>query len=161
MLKLALFAINDGCEAREKMLPEVLSEELKVDEIAIMQFTSSNFDEMVVQAKKEADYVVIAIDAVEGVNPTFSFFARKFFENHIRPIILVTNFDSTNANIATAETALGNIWSMQDDSLSYAELEFLTAYFSYDTCMSYDNKYKDNPGNGLSRCVFYANTLNG
>lgn len=160
MLKVALFTTNYSGEEREERLPGMLSEELREEEIEIIQFSSSDSEEKVAQAKKEADAVVLVIDAVDGINPIFSSFARMFFKNNIRPIVLITDFDSPDANVYTAEKALGNIWSKEDETLTYAELEFLTAYFSYYTCVSYDNKYKDNPGKGLSRCVFYADLLN-
>ena len=112
---------------------------------------------MVLQAKEDAYKVVLAIDAVMGQNPTFSRIGRMFFENNIRPIVLITNFDLPNADVDSAERALGDVWALEDDSLPLSHYKFLTAYFSYDTGETYENSHKSNPGKGLAECIFYSN----
>ena len=169
MYKIALFAYNDtyfsgldddlceDIETKEEALPSMLAEELKKYDYEILEFSpSASFEQMAEQAYREAYKTVIVIDAAVGFNPTFAHIGRLLFKHKIRPIVLVTNFDSPYANVENAVMALGNVWSLEDDSLPLSNYSFMTAYYSYETSMSYSNTYKSDPGRGLERCIFYS-----
>ena len=134
MFKIALIAVNEDCENRETYLRDYLTGKIALySECEVLDFSNLSIDEMVELAKKEADKTIIVFDAVRGMNTLFAYTARKLYEADLRPILLISNSDSKNADIASANTSLAEIWSLEDPSLESWDLYFHNMYFSYNT----------------------------
>lgn len=133
MFKIALFAVNDCCEIRERSLKAYITKEMaSYLGFEVMDFTGLSHDEMVDLAKEEADRTIIVFDAVRGMNLGFSHAASKLHGAGIHPILLISNSDHQNADISQADTSLAEIWSLEDPTLESWDLNFHKLYFSYD-----------------------------
>lgn len=133
MIKVALFAVNEDCEEREERLRDYITKKAAADYgDDVIVFSDCSIDRMVRLAKEEADRTIIVFDAVRGMNASFAYAARKLYAEDIRPILLISNSDQTDADISSADIALAEIWSSEDPSLESWDLYFHNLYFSYD-----------------------------
>ena len=142
MFKIALIAVNEHCEKREKTLKEYLTRKMaSYSGVEVIDFTNLSIDEMINLAKEEADRTIIVFDAERGMNTMFAYAARKLYQEDIHPTLLISNSDNENADISSANTSLAEIWSSEDPSLESWDLNFHNIYFSY-TKMGIDTSAK-------------------
>lgn len=128
MFKVAIIAVNEGCEEREKWLQSYLAEKLAIHkEVELMNFSNLSVDKMIQQAQ-EADRTIIVFDAVRGMNSMFAHAATELYRNNIKPILLIANCEFADE---TAEKSLVNIWSHEANFESW-QLKHKTLYFSYE-----------------------------
>jgi len=131
MIKIALIAVNEHCENREEHLINYITKMTSSFDIQVIDFTNKSIDDMIKLAKAKADRTIIVFDAIRGMNASFAYAARKLYEEHIHPILLISNSDSENADISSANTSLAEIWCLEDPSLESWDLNFHNIYFSY------------------------------
>jgi len=131
MVYVSIIAVNDNCEEKEKTLKEFFNEKFKnLAKYEMIELKSNKFDDIIEECK-EVGQVILVFDAVEGKNPSFSYIAKKFFKNEIRPILLIADCDNENANIKEADNALAEIWKNECPWLDESLLYFDNLYFSY------------------------------
>ena len=134
MFKLAFNAVNEGCEKREKQLKNYIKKQAaSYSGVKVINFADLSIDDMIKSAKANADRTIIVFDAERGMNIRFSYAASKLHEAGIHPILLISNSDNENADLYEANTALAEIWSLEDPSLESWDLNFHNMYFSYST----------------------------
>lgn len=134
MFKIALIAVNEGCEEREECLRDYITKKIaSYLGYEVIDFTDLSIDEMIELAKEEADRTIIVFDAERGMNTRFAYAASKLHEKDIHPILLISNSDKENVDVSSANTSLAEIWSCEDPSLESWDLYFHNLYFSYDT----------------------------
>lgn len=134
MFRIALIAVNERCEKREARLRNYITKKVaSYSGYEVIDFQNLSVDQMIQLAKEEADRTVIVFDAERGMNTRFSYAASKLYEADIHPILLISNSDHKNADISSANTALAEIWSLEDPTLESWDLNFHNLYFSYRT----------------------------
>lgn len=130
MKQVALVAINDGCHDREKNLSEIFREKIERNGMESVKYNTSEIKDVLEKAKN-ADKVIVAFDAVRGMNPCFSSVARELYKARIKPVLLITSCDAEGADVHFAKNAIGEIWALENQALEPWDLNFDTLYFSY------------------------------
>ncbi len=131
MSKVALFAMNNGCEIDESRLYIEMEDYLNYKGMEIYDFKYDDIPDMVEEAKENADEIVIAFDALQGMNPNFYQIASYFAESPVKPTLLITNYDLADADVEEAKNAFKEVWLMEEPSLSDHSLVHKVFYYSY------------------------------
>ena len=133
MKKLAILAYNVNCEKEEATLIKYARDFFAQKDIEVMDFEGyDNFDDIVKEAVNEADYLAIAYDALEGMNPNFYRLASYFTDSPVKPYLLITNYDLADVDLDAAQDAFREVWLMERPSLSDYSMRHKTFYYSYD-----------------------------
>lgn len=126
--KISLIAVNNY--ERERDFKREFKEIVEKSGFEVVELQTSDIRELVTKAK-EADQVFLAFDATVGMNHAFAEVARELLHQNVKPVQIITSVDEDDADVEYASMALADVWNMVDPTISDAETDFTTLYYSY------------------------------